>query len=183
MTDITVPYEYCVDQKNEGKWKWRRIGLLFLYILYPALLIFIVGSGVGALAAPLLCFIPLSTWMLVFFTWRYVNVSYEYTVISGKLTFTKHFGTSSHKKQFDTMLKNAIIIAPVGNREYNERLELFRPVIRYNGIASEKSPDGYFIAFVDETGKHSVFFFEATKTMLDLCKMYFPDTVSSKVRF
>ena len=54
MIDITVPYEYTVEQKAEGALRFKRLALLLLYILYPATLIFVVGNGSAAIIAPLL---------------------------------------------------------------------------------------------------------------------------------
>ena len=172
MVDITVPYEYTVEQKNEGIWKWKRLGLISLYVLYPLVLIFIVGSGAVALAAPLLCFTPLSLWAIVFLTWRYVKVSYQYVITSGKISFFKHYGTRTKKFQFEVAIKDAVLIAPMGIREYDERLELFAPTVTYNGISSVKSENRYFFAFENKDGQHCVFFFETTNKTLELLQMY-----------
>ena len=172
MIDITVPYEYTTEQKSEGKWKWKRFGLILLYILYPAVLIFIVGSGAVALAAPLLGFIPLSLWAIVFLTWRYVKVSYQYVIASGKLRFIKQYGPRTKKLQFEVAIKDAVLIAPLDIREYRERLELFGPTVTYNGLSSTKAPNQYYFAFENKNGQHCVFFFEATDKALELCRMY-----------
>ena len=182
MLDITVPHEYTVEQKNEGSIRWKRLGLLALYILYPAALIFIVGSEMH-LFASLLALIPLSLWIIIFLTWRYVNISYQYVITSGRLTFIKHYGARTHKKQFEVALKEAKLIAPVGIREHEERRELFDPEITYCGLSSKNAPDQYYIAFENENGQRCVFFFEATKKTLELCKMYFPGTVVTQVRY
>ncbi|MBO5305569.1 MAG: hypothetical protein J6B12_02285 [Clostridia bacterium] len=183
MIDITVPYEYTVEQKNEGAFRWKRLALLALYVLYPAALIFVVGSGAAAIAAPLLCFIPLSLWVIIFLTWRYVKISYQYVVTSGKLAFVKHYGARTYKTQFEVALKDAQLIAPVGFREHDERLEIFAPEITYSALSSKNAQDKYYIAFENAEGKKCVFYFEATKNMLDLCKMYNPKTVVIQVRY
>ncbi len=183
MIDITVPYEYTVEQKAEGKLRLKRLALLFLYILYPATLIFVVGNGSAAIIAPLLAFIPLSLWIIIFLTWRYVKISYQYTVMSGKLTFVKHYGTRTHKTQCEIVLKDAKHIAPVGFREHDERLEIFAPEITYSALSSKNAPDRYYIAFENAEGKKCVLFLEATSKALEICKMYNPNTVVTKVRY
>ncbi|MBE6662059.1 MAG: hypothetical protein E7606_02115 [Ruminococcaceae bacterium] len=183
MIDITVPFEYTVEQKSEGTLRWKRLALLALYFAYPIVLIFVVGSGTAALIAPLLAFIPLSLWIIIFLTWRYVKISYQYTVTSGRLCFIKHYGNRTHKTQFEMALKDAKLIAPVGHREHDERLELFAPEMTYNGVSSKNAPDTYYIAFENAEGKRCVFFFEATTKALELFKMYNPKTVVVKVRY
>ena len=183
MIDITVPYEYTVEQKAEGALRLKRLALLLLYILYPATLIFVVGNGSAAIIAPLLAFIPLSLWIIIFLTWRYVKISLQYVAQSGKLTFIKHYGSRTHKPQCEIVLKDARLIAPVGFREHDERLEIFAPEITYSALSSKKATDQYYIAFENAAGKRCVLFFEATSKMLEICKMYNPNTVVTKVRY
>ncbi len=183
MIDITVPYEYTTEQKAEGALRWKRLALLALYILYPAVLLFVVGSGAAAIIAPLLAFIPLSLWLLIFLTWRYVKISYQYVTLSGKIRFVKHYGARTHKPQFEIALKDAKLIAPVGFREHDERLEIFDPEITYSAVSSKSAPDQYYIAFENTEGKRCVFFFEATNKALEICKMYNPQTVVTQVRY
>lgn len=183
MIDITTSYEYTVEQKAEGKLRLGRLALLFLYILYPATLLFVVGNGAAAIIAPLLAYIPLSLWIIIFLTWRYVKISYQYTIMSGKMTLVKHYGTRTHKTLCEITLKNAKYIAPVGFREHDERLEIFAPEITYNALSSKNANDKYYIAFENAEGKKCVLFFEATSKMLDICKMYHPNTVVTKVRY
>ena len=183
MVDITVPYEYTVEQKAEGVLRLKRMALILLYILYPATLLFVVGNGSAAIIAPLLAFIPLSLWIIIFLSWRYVKISLQYVAQSGKLTFIKHYGTRTHKPQCEIALKEAKLIAPVGFREHDERLELFAPEITYDARSSKKAVDQYYIAFENTEGKKCVFFFEATSKLLEICKMYNPSTVVTTVRY
>lgn len=183
MIDITTPYEYTVEQKAEGALRFKRLALLFLYILYPATLIFVVGNGSAAIIAPLLAFIPLSLWIIIFLTWRYVKISHRYTVMSGKLTFVTLYGTRTQKTRCEITLKDAKHIAPVGFREHDERLEIFSPEITYSALSSKNAPDKYYIAFENAEGKKCVLFFEATSKVLEICKMYNQNTVVTKVRY
>jgi len=183
MIDITVPYEYTVEQKSEGSLRLKRLALLALYILYPAVLIFVVGSGTAAIVAPLLAFIPLSLWAIIFLTWRYVKISYQYVITSGRLSFVKHYGARTHKMQFEVAIKDAKLIAPIGFREHDERLEIFSPEITYSALSSKRAEDQYYIAFENAEGKKCVFFFEATKKALEICKMYNPKIVVIQVRY
>ena len=95
-------YEYAVKQRIEGKWIAARIGLILLYIL------FVIGwilFGLKTGFVPLLCHIPLTLWMLVFFTWRYTSVEYEYSVTSGILTFSKIYSGRFRKKGLQLLQK------------------------------------------------------------------------------
>ena len=91
-------YEFAVSQKVEGKWRAARLGLIAFYVIYPLVLLFFTMQNPGF--APLYAFIPISLWLIIFITWRYVSVDYEYTTVSGTLTFTKVFGNRSRKRIF-----------------------------------------------------------------------------------
>ncbi len=182
MADFNAPYEYVVAQKSEGKWRTRRIFLIMLYIIYPILAL-VVGF-LTRLGVPMLCFIPLSEWMLIFFTWRYVKIEYEYSVVSGVLTFSVIYGGRSRREKLSFPLRSATLIAPLGYRMHEDKLELFDPEITYSAIGSSDSPDKYFAIFTNDDGKKCAFYFEATERMVKICRFYnAAATVVTKVRY
>ncbi|HOA85354.1 MAG TPA: hypothetical protein PKN17_04925, partial [Bacillota bacterium] len=71
MNEFTS-YEFTVSQKYEGKYFWRRVALIAAYVFY-VIAAFLIGAF-ARIIVPLLAFVPLSAWVLVFFTWRYVSV-------------------------------------------------------------------------------------------------------------
>ena len=88
MSDFTT-YEYVVGVKKGLATTLKKLGMLFLYVVFVVLW-FIFGFATKFF--PLLALIPITLWILVFFTWRYVNVEYEYSFVSGELTVSKIFG-------------------------------------------------------------------------------------------
>ena len=104
-------YEYVIKPRRDAKNKMMRIGFVALYVVFViAWLVFGFVSGF----IPLLALIPVTTWMLVFFTWRYVNVEYEYVAESGVITFSKVYDNRSRKKITVFDIRSAEYIAPVG---------------------------------------------------------------------
>lgn len=175
-------YEFTVRQKTEGKWIAARVGLVFLYVgLVGAWLVFGLRTRI---LVPLLAFIPLSLWGLIFATWRFVNVEYEYNITSGVLTFTKVFGGRSRKKIFETPLREAVLIAPLDGGEYAGRGEAYRPEREFDAASSLRAPDLYFMLFEHaERGekRRAIFYFEATARALQICRFYAPSaTVITK---
>ncbi len=184
MQDLTSPYEYVVGQKKTASLRLRRAGLIALYILFPIVVLVVVAtSRVGSLFAPLCAFLAIATWMLVFFTWRYVSVEYEYTVVSGRLTFSKIYGGRSRKKVLELMLRDADRIAPLTDDAVRE---LSRSGLdkTYSALSAPDAEDAYFMTFKAPSGERCVFYFEATAQMLKLCRFYnASSTVVTKVRF
>ncbi|NLK38890.1 MAG: hypothetical protein GX303_01400, partial [Clostridiales bacterium] len=132
--------EYNVDKKNEGWHLFRRVLLIFGYILFVILLF--VAIYVSNFI-PLGALIPLFTWILIFFTWRYVSIVYEYTLISGHLTVSKIYGNRKRKVMLEVKLSDMTLIAPL-NKDFSKRIELAAPVRKYKALSSEKSPNAYF---------------------------------------
>lgn len=174
MSDFST-YEFAVSQKNEGKWRMARLGLIALYVIWP-LSILLVGMKFSVIA-PLLAFIPISTWILVFMTWRRVAVDYEYALVSGTLTFSKVFGGRSRKKVFEMHLKNAVRIAPLASEAEVARATAYAPEREFMGASSLSAPDVYFMLFElcdAKTGekRRAIYYFEATQKMLAICRYY-----------
>ena len=175
-------YEFVVSQKIEGKWRLARIGMIALYVS------FVLGAllaGISLNILPPLALVPVFTWMLVFFTWRYVSVEYEYSITSGELTFSKVFGNRSRRTVLKLMLRNATRIAPLENKEEAAKATAFRPEREFSAISSQTANDIYFILFEYEQGKEkrrAIFYFEATQKALQICRFYAPSaTLVTKV--
>ncbi|MBQ9802904.1 MAG: hypothetical protein IJW51_07550 [Clostridia bacterium] len=177
-------YEFAVSQRKEGKWVLARILLVAFYITYVLAILFI-GMKYSVIA-PLLAFIPLSLWVIVFITWRYVNVDYEYSVTSGMLSFTKIYGNRQRKKIFEMSVKDAVRIAPLGEESEDARATAYTPEREFVGVSSMKAPDIYFMLFELNDSKNrekrrAIFYFEATAKMLSICRFYNPSgTVLTK---
>ncbi len=170
-------YEYVVAQKSEGKWKLKKLGMIFLYIVFViAWFIF----GFVSKLFPLLALIPVTLWMLVFFTWRYVKVEYEYSMTSGDMVISNIYGGRSRKKVVEFKIKECSLIAPFSTHDF--KVKDYEPERVFNALSSEKAEDAYFALF-EMDGKKCAAYFEATEKALKICKYYNSSaTVVSKVK-
>ena len=173
-------YEFVVAQKSEGKWRLARIGMIMLYVG------FVLGAlltGISLNILPPLALVPVFTWMLVFFTWRYVAVEYEYSITSGELIFSKIFGSRSRRTVLKVMLRDAVRIAPLDDEAEAAKAAAFRPVREFWAVSSQNATDVYFMLFEYGNNKeHAVFYFEATQKALQICRFYNPSaTLVTKV--
>ena len=171
-------YEFVVVQKTEGRWILAKAGLLFLYICVglAALLLGVIYR----LIAPMIAFVPVLIWMLVFFTWRYTCVEYEYSITSGELTFAKIFGNRSRHTVLRLHLRDAVCIAPLDNGEHSQRAAAWRPEREFSAISTNTAPDVYYILFehggngTRADARRAIFYFEATARALQICRFYNP---------
>lgn len=164
--------EYTVAQRPEGKYRIRRLLLIALYILYP--LAFMVICATANLPM-LIIFTPVTLWMLIFFTWRYVSVEHEYMIASGTITFVDIYGGRSRRVLFSCEIRDMMQIAPL-TQENRQRFGN-ADVIDLRG--SVNTEDGYFFTIKDKDGKTAAVLFEATEKAAKILKYYNPAAVVS----
>ena len=179
--DFTSTYEYTVEQKAEGKFRLMRIGFMALYILYPLIFLAVVFA---TQLYQIFALVAVTEWMLVYFTWKYTKPEYEYSVTSGRVTFSVIRGKRSRKEMLNFTIRECLQIAPATDGEWIAKLEAYDPEIVYSAVSDVNSPDKYYAAFETADGKRAVFYFEATEKMLKLCRNYNSShTVITKVRY
>ena len=177
---ISESYEYTVSKKREGAFLLRRI---LFFIMYAVYVIVILGVAmITRLAAPAIAFIPITLWILIYLTYPYCSIEYEYAMIDGNIIFSTIYGSRKRKESFSMRISVFEKVAPL-NRDYEGLVEKYAPDKIYNALSSEKTPsDPYFALFKDESGKKCVFYFEATNRALRILKYYNENTVMSVVK-
>lgn len=167
--------EFAVVQKPEGKYLGRRILLISLYIIYAAAfcLLFLAGPVKIPMLVSLL---PVTLWILIFFTWRYAAVEHEYMISSGTITFVNIFGGRTRRVLFSCVIKDMMQIAPLTETAQYTFADA-EAVIDMRG--SVKAEDGYFFTIRDADGKKVAVLFEATEKAVKIMKYYNPVTVVS----
>lgn len=175
MSDFNS-FEFAVEQAKEGKWKLARFGMVCLYILYAAAIAVIIYLALPAMI-PLYALVPITLWIIIFFTWRYVSLEYEYSIMSGELTFSKIYGGRSRREVMKMRLRDASLIAPLDGDVYSAKATAYQPEKEFSAVSSMSAPDIYFMLFEledEKTGKKSraIFYFEATAGALKTCRFY-----------
>ena len=164
-------YEYIVKQKSEGVWKLRRTLMILGYVAFN-----LVYLCAFLLTFPwAVTFLPLLDWALIFLTWRFVSPEYEYSTLSGEITFTTIFGGKTRKALFTTNIKDFVKIAP-----YDAEAEAYVTAQKctrdFRCMSSLQAPDLYYGIFMLGEDK-CVVYFEATEKALKIFKYYNHSTV------
>ena len=173
-------YEYVVSPAKQPIWRLKRVLAIIGYIAY-AVIVFSVGA-MTKLLMPMMALVPLTTWMLVWFTWGFVSVEYEYSFVSGTMTLTKILAGRRRKKVVDIHIKEMHVIAPFDG-DYIKQAEQYAPEKTYDFTSSMQSPDLYFALFETEQGRRGIVYFEATKQALKILRYYNTGTVITDVRY
>lgn len=173
-------YEYVVAPQKEGKYLMKRILMICAYVaLVLALLVLLISFPA---LTPVFALSLVFMLIIIFFTWRFVSVEHEYSMVSGEVTLSDIYGGRSRKTIVTFRLKECTMIAPAHVREWQERAELFGASRVYSALSSPDAPDAYFATFEDEKGTRCIVYFEATEKALKICRFYNPSaTVVTKV--
>lgn len=170
-------YEYVIRPKRDAKNKILRIGLVTLYVVFVlAWLVFGFISGF----IPLLALVPVTTWILIFFTWRYANVEYEYVAESGVITFSNVYDNRSRKKITMFDIRSAEYIAPASEHETLRRVADYDPKYEYSFVTSMEDPDAYTALYVNEDKERCAVSFIAHSRLKKTLKFY--NSSASKIR-
>ena len=170
-------YEYVIKPKKDAKNKMLRVSFILLYF------VFVIGCLVfGFLTGliPLLALVPIALWVLIFFTWRYTNVEYEYSSESGVITFTKIYNNRTRKTitQFD--IRSAEYIAPAMEHETVKRVEDYDPMREYSFVSSMDDSDAYTALYVNEEKERCAISFIAYPRLKKSLRLY--NAAVSKIR-
>ncbi len=162
------PYEYTVAEKKTPAVKAKKIAFIFLYIFWCAGLL-LAGAGFK-LILPLLALIPISTWILVFLTWRYTQIEYEYSFLSGRLTVSRIMGGRSRRTVTELTIKDLDAVLPYED-EYVDRINAYGAQVTYAAASAPDSPKAY-IALWQEDGKKKMLCFEPNEKAIKLMRYY-----------
>ncbi len=167
MNEFANYFEYCVQAKPEGTLRIKRALLISAYVLFPivffALLCMLKLYVLG-------CFTVLFTAIICFYTWRYVQIEYEYTIVKGEMTFARIYGRRSRKNFLSVRIQDMSLIAPYRD-EYKRRADAVQE--KHFAVSSMRSPDIYVGLYTNEKSKKTAaVFFEATEKMVRIAKFY-----------
>ena len=158
-----LEFEYTVTKKVEGKYLLQRILMVIGYAVFAG--VFFFGLFLAHLY-PLMAFVILVEWIVIFFTWRYVSIEYRYETISGGIKFFTIYGGRTKKEILSLRIKDFDEIGRL-----NDSIDTNSFDKKYSFISSEKCSDIYYATFFED-GKRCIVLFEAIDRSLKILKCY-----------
>lgn len=164
---------FGVKKKLEGQYKLKRTLMILLYVVF---VVGFAGFFISQNILPIIALVPVLTWILVFFTWRFVSVEYEYYILDGEFKMIKVYGSKNMRVLCRTRVSNMKAIAP-----YSGECKAAADAVpnRIVGVSSMSAHDIYYAIF-EEDGEEYAVFFEATEKTLKVLRYYNQDTVIVK---
>ena len=165
-----APFEYTVAEANNKALKTKKLLFILAYVLYGAI---ILGLGASTkLLLPLMCFIPLSLWVIIWLTWKFTQVEYEYSFFSGALTVNRILGNRTRKKLTEVRISNLATVCKADEANLS-KIEAFEAENTIMAV-SEAGAEGIWVALWtdDESGKRMALYFEPNEKAIKILKYY-----------
>ena len=167
--EVQNVYEYVTSPKKQPSFRIKRLLMLLGYVVYVGALL-VVGFSTR-LFVPMMALIPLSTWILVWFTWRYVSVEYEYSLAGGVMTLSYVYGGKSRKKIEEIRIKDMTKIAPFDG-EYIKEAEKYAPDRTIDFTSDLQKDNVYFALYETQDARRGILYFEVTDQSLRILRYY-----------
>ena len=183
VNEMANAAELTVEKRVEGTYKLKRILLWISYFAVPFLLMcLMMAFNLGAIA--LIVFIPIYfPFLLPKIVYpalhRYVQIEYEYNVISGGFLINYIYGRKTRTPWLESTSISAMeIIAPYSG-QYKSDADKSDYAHRYEAVAYKDHPDNYYVVFKNEAGESCVAIFQMTNKVLKLFAFHNKKTVIS----
>ena len=173
----SAPYEYTVAEKKTHALLWKRTSLIVLYVLWA--IGWLMAGVMIKLIVPLLAFIPISLWALVFFTWRMTQVEYEFSFFAGELAVARVLGGRSRRTLCQLRLRDVEALIPCTADGTAERIDRFAPQRVIYAASSTDSPMLFAALFKDEDSIPSVLYFEPDEKARKTVRYYNATAIST----
>ncbi len=162
-------YEYVTSPKKQTSFRIKRLLMLLGYVVYVVALLTV--GFTTRLLVPMLALVPLSTWILVWLTWRYVAVEYEYSFAGGMMVLSYIYGGKSRKKIAEIRIKDMSMIAPFEG-DYIKEAEKYAPERTIDFTSDLQRDDVYFALYETADARRGILYFEATDQTLKIMRYY-----------
>ena len=163
-----APFEYTVAEANNKALKTKKALFLAGYALY-VLVVFAVLTSINPY---LIALVPVTLWMVIWLTWRFTQVEYEYSFFSGALTVSRVLGNRTRKKLLEIRIQNfsSVFAATEMNQSKIEAFAAENTIF----AASEAKAENLWVAlWTDaESGKRMALYFEPNEKAIKILKYY-----------
>lgn len=170
--------EYTYEKHAEGKLKLAKHLLVVGYVA------FVIGFFIlcSQTAIQLFAVCPIFTWMLVFFTWRYVSFDIYYTFNHGDMDFGKLKVKKNRQVRRSVVklnVKSALLASPYAEAVSTDEYRLAKKIYDFSSKSTSKTR----IAIVYTTAKgNCAVVFESTPKAASLIASFCPNAKNLKAR-
>ena len=163
-----APFEYTIAEANNKALKTKKALFIAGYVLY-VLVVFAILTSINPY---LIALVPVTLWMVIWLTWRFTQVEYEYSFFSGALTVSRVLGNRTRKKLTEVRIQKFSSVFQA--TELNQsKVEAFAPANTIYAV-SEATAENIWVALWEdaESGKRQALYFEPNEKAIQILKYY-----------
>ena len=163
-----APFEYTIAEANNKALKTKKALFIAGYVLY-VLVVFAILTSINPY---LIALVPVTLWMVIWLTWRFTQVEYEYSFFSGALTVSRVLGNRTRKKLTEVRIQKFSSVFQA--TELNQsKVEAFAPENTIYAV-SEATAENIWVALWEdaESGKRQALYFEPNEKAIKILKYY-----------
>lgn len=175
----TQTYEKIVKADNTGKRLALKISVILSYIALAVIFLLFALNNPSFLVV-ILAMGALVVFGVIKFTWKYLQLEYEYSFSYGTLSVSKIYGKRTRRQVAEGEIKSLLMVAPATeeNIEKAERLEAEERVL---AVSSERAENIWLALTGDKDEKRVLIFFEADERSLGILKSVNPYAFSKRI--
>ena len=163
-----APFEYAVAEAKNKALKLRKTLLILGYIVYVVVFFAIFVSINIFMCA----FVLISSIAVVWLTWRFTQIEYEYSFFAGELTVNRILGNRTRKNLTKVRIQafSAVFAATELNQSKIEAFAAEKTIF----AASEAKAENLWVALWEdaESGKRQALYFEPNEKAIKILKYY-----------
>ena len=163
-----APFEYTIAEANNKALKTKKTLFIAGYVLY-VLVVFAILTSINPY---LIALVPVTLWMVIWLTWRFTQVEYEYSFFSGALTVSRVLGNRTRKKLIEVRIQKFSAVFQA-NELNQSKIEAFAPENTIYAV-SEATAENIWVALWEDAdnGKHQALYFEPNEKAIKILKYY-----------
>ncbi len=165
-------FERLIKVRTSGVNLLAKILLFILYTLVAVIGLWLCIMYAGANITVILL-VGILDFLLIFFTWRFTCIEYEYSVMAGSFFVAKIFGKKNRREIYESELSRATFIAPY-KEKYIKTADDCSPDKVIKAFSSSKASDIWFVIFEGEGEKKVLIFFEADEHTVSVLRKAAP---------
>ena len=163
-----APFEYAVAEAKNKALKLRKTLLILGYIVYVVVFFAIFVSINIFMCA----FVLISSIAVVWLTWRFTQIEYEYSFFAGELTVNRILGNRTRKKMMEIRIQSFSTILPA-NETNQSKIEAFEAETTILAASAADAENLWVALWNDaESGKRCALYFEPNEKAIKILKYY-----------
>lgn len=175
----TEHYERVLSPRRTFRSIANRILAILGYLLYLSLW-FVLTVRVF-FSVYLIALGVISTIALVFWTWKYLTVEYEYSMVGGTFELSKIFGRKKRKSVLEFEIRS-LLLAGQATDENLKKAYALNPTETHNALSGDPEAEIWFAVWDTGKSEYVLFFFEADKRTQNIFRHYNPQAIIRSVR-